>query len=107
MIDFIFTHETADEALNTRDTLHEYLKGSKAYVDNDIILSDGAPTCKSGEMVCTVIGADGKEVKYDHCITLLVGANSEKTENKLYQVIHVYDEELDTKLGTLKTFLKS
>ena len=32
MINLIFTHESSESALKTRDTLHEYLKGSMAYV---------------------------------------------------------------------------
>ena len=107
MIDLIFTHDSKESALRTRDTLHEYMKCSKAYVDSTIILSDGAPDCEAGEWIQTVKNKDGIEVEYKHCIALLIATDSEKVGDDLYQVIHVYDNEFDPKTGTLDLFLKS
>lgn len=107
MINLIFTHESSESALKTRDTLHEYLKGSKAYVDSTIILSDGAPECESGNWIQTLKNKDGIEFEYKHCIVLCVGTDNKKIGDGLYQVIHVYDNEFDPKTGTLDLFLKS
>ena len=88
MIDFIFTHDSAESALKTRDLLHESLRGCDAYVNNDIILSDQDIGLKPGEKTLKFKTKNGEEVEFKHCITLLVGANN---DNEYRQVIHVSD----------------
>lgn len=88
MVDFIFTHDSAESALKTRDLLHECLKGCDAYVNNDIILSDQDICSKPGDWTFKFKMKDGKEVKFEHCITLLVGKNN---DNEYRHVIHVAD----------------
>ena len=88
MVDFIFTHDSAESALKTRDLLHECLRGCDAYVNNDIILSDGSPKCESGDLTFQFKTKDGKVSEFKHCITLLVGANN---DNEYRHVIHVSD----------------
>ena len=88
MVDFIFTHDSAESALKTRDILHECLKGCDAYVNNDIILSDQDICSKPGDWTFKFKTKNGEEVEFKHCITLLVGKNN---DNEYRQVIHVSD----------------
>ena len=88
MVDFIFTHDSAESALKTRDMLHECLKGCDAYVNNDIILSDQDICSKPGEKMLKFKTKNGEEVEFKHCITLLLDNNN---DNEYRQVIHVSD----------------
>ena len=88
MVDFIFTHDSKESALKTRDILHECLKGCDAYVNNDIILSDGSPKCESGDLTFQFKTKDGKVSEFKHCIALLLDSNN---DNEYRQVIHVSD----------------
>ena len=88
MVDIIFTHNSTESALRTRNALHESLKGCDAYVNNDIILSDGSPKCKSGDLTFQFKTKDGKVSEFKHCIALLLDGNN---DNEYRQVIHVSD----------------
>ena len=88
MVDIIFTHNSTESALRTRNALHETLKGCDAYVNNDIILSDGSPKCKSGDLTFQFKTKDGKVSEFKHCIALLLDSNN---DNEYRQVIHVSD----------------
>ena len=88
MVDFIFTHDSAESALKTRDMLHECLKGCDAYVNNDIILSDQDICSKPGEKIVTLTSKENGEVEFKHCITLLINNNN---GNEYRQVIRVSD----------------
>ena len=88
MVDIIFTHNSTESALKTRDLLHECLKGCDAYVNNDIILSDQDICSKPGDWTFKFKTKNGEEVEFKHCITLLVGKNN---DNEYRQVIHVSD----------------
>ena len=88
MVDFIFTHDSAESALKTRDLLHECLRGCDAYINNDIILSDQDICSKPGDWTFKFKTKNGEEVEFKHCITLLVGKNN---DNEYRQVIHVSD----------------
>ena len=88
MVEFIFTHDSAESALKTRDILHECLKGCDAYVNNDIILSDQDICSKPGDWTFKFETKNGEEVEFKYCITLLVGKNN---DNEYRQVIHVSD----------------
>ena len=88
MVDFIFTHNSTESALRTRNVLHESLKGCDAYVNNDIVLSDGAPKCEPGDLTFKFKTKNGEEVEFKHCITLLIDSNN---DNEYRQVIHVSD----------------
>ena len=88
MVDIIFTHNSTESALRTRNALHESLKGCDAYVNNDIILSDGSPKCESGDLTFQFKTKDGKVSEFKHCIALLLDSNN---DNEYRQVIHVSD----------------
>ena len=88
MVDIIFTHNSTESALRTRNALHESLKGCDAYVNNDIILSDGSPKCESGDLTFQFKTKDGKVSEFKHCIVLLLDSNN---DNEYRQVIHVSD----------------
>lgn len=88
MVDFIFTHDSKESALKTRDILHECLKCCDAYVNNDIILSDQDICLKPGEKTLKFKTKNGEEVEFKHCITLLIDSNN---DNEYRQVIHVSD----------------
>lgn len=88
MVDIIFTHNSTESALRTRNALHESLKCCDAYINNDIILSDGAPKCESGDWTFKFKTKNGEEVEFEHCIALLLDSNN---DNEYRQVIHVSD----------------
>lgn len=88
MVDFIFTHDSKESALKTRDILHECLKGCDAYVNNDIILSDQDICSKPGEKTFKFKTKNGEEIEFKHCITLVLDSNN---DNEYRQVIHVSD----------------
>lgn len=88
MVDFIFTHDSTESALKTRDILHECLKGCDAYVNNDIILSDQDICSKPGEKTFKFKTKNGEEIEFKHCITLVLNSNN---DNEYRQVIHVSD----------------
>ena len=88
MVDIIFTHNSTESALRTRNALHESLKGCDAYINNDIILSDGSPKCEPGDLTFQFKTKDGKVSEFKHCIALLLDSNN---DNEYRQVIHVSD----------------
>jgi len=89
MIDVIFTHDSVESALRTRDLLHECLKGCDAYVNNDIILSDSNSECKPGDWTFKFKTESGKELTCKHCIALLIAGGNKNGSYR--QVIHVSD----------------
>lgn len=105
MFDLIFTHNSVESALKTRDLLHESLKGCDAYVNNDIILSDSDSEHASGEMTFKFKMKGGEEVTCKHCITLLIAGGN---ENNYRHVIRVGDtKDLCSTLNGLSIPLES
>ena len=91
MVEFIFTHDSTENALKTRDMLHECLKGCDAYVNNDIILSDSNSECKPGDWTFKFKTKNGEEVEFKHCITLVICTEN---ESEYRHVIHVAGSDL-------------